>query len=124
MTEKPTEKLSMKRLADDIEEVRKQIAKLEKTMAQEKAMAHEKAVAHEKAMAQEKAAPQEKAKGKTAAGLRKEITADEEHALTKALANYKSTRREQTGHVGDADTDWHEAEAEMKLLLAALRSGS
>ena len=118
MTEKPTEKLSMKRLADDIEEIRKQIAKLEKTMAQEKA------VAHEKAMAQEKAAPQEKAKGKTAAGLRKEITADEEHALTKALANYKSTRREQTGHVGDADTDWHEAEAEMKLLLAALRSGS
>jgi hypothetical protein len=106
MAEKPTEKLSMKRLADDMEALRRQVAALEKSVA---------------SVAQQKAAPQEKPKGK-AAGSRREITADQEHALTKALANYKATRREQTGHAGDADTDWHEAEAEMKLLLAALRA--
>lgn len=103
MAEKPTEKLSMKRLADDMDALREQVAALEKT------------VAHLKA------APAEKPKAK-AAGPRKEITADQEHALTQALANYKSKRREQTGRAGDADADWHEAEAEMKLLLAALRA--
>jgi phage host-nuclease inhibitor protein Gam len=105
MTEKTAEKLSMKRLAEEIEELRKQVVKLEK------------------AAAQEKAAPPEKPKAK-AAGARKETTADQEHALVKALANYKATRRDQTGKAGDADTDWHEAEQEMKLLLAALRSDS
>jgi hypothetical protein len=103
MIEKAPEKLSMKRLADEIEELRKQVAKLEKTAATATAVS------------------QEKPKAK-AAGTRKEITADQQHAMTRALANYKATRRDQTGKIGDADTDWHEAEAEMKLLLAALRS--
>lgn len=103
MTEKATEKLSLKRLAEEIEELRKQVAKLEK------------------AAAQEKAAPQEKPKAK-AAGTRKEMAAEQKHALIETLAHYKAKRRAQAGQPGDAETDWHDAEAEVVLLLAALRS--
>jgi hypothetical protein len=103
MTEKPTEKLSMKRLADDIEALRKQVAALEKTIAQPKA------------------APAEKPKAK-AAGPIKEITAEQKHALVETLAHFKAARRAQAGQVGDAESDWLEAEGEVTLLLAALRS--
>jgi hypothetical protein len=101
MTEKPTEKLSMKRLADDIEALRKQVAALEKSAAQQKAAPAEK--------------PRAKASGK-------EITAEQKHALVETLAHFKAARRAQAGQVGDAESDWLEAEAEVALLVAALRS--
>jgi uncharacterized protein HemX len=103
MTEKPTEKLSMRRLADDIEALRKQVAALEKSVAQQKA------------------APAEKPKAKVA-GSGKEITAEQRHALVETLAHFKAARRAQAGQVGDAESDWLEAEAEVALLLAALRA--
>ena len=103
MTEKPIEKLSMKRLADDIEALRMQVAALEKTVAQQRA------------------APAEKPKAK-AAGPSKEITTEQKHALVETVAHFKAARRAQAGHVGDAESDWLEAEAEVTLLLAALRS--
>ena len=105
MTEKPTDKLSMKRLADDIEALRKQIAALEKTVAQQKAV------------------PAEKPKPK-ASGPQKEITAEQKHALVETLAHFKAARRAQAGMVGDAESDWLEAEGEVTLLLAALRSSN
>ena len=101
MAEKPAEKLSMKRLADDIDALRNQVAALEK------------------AAAQQKAAPAERPKAKTSG---KEITAEQKHALVETLAHFKAARRAQSGQIGDAETDWLEAEAEVTLLLAALRS--
>jgi hypothetical protein len=103
MTEKATEKLSMKRLADDIEALRKQVAALEKTVAQQKA------------------APAEKPKTKPT-GARREISVEQRHALVETLAHFKAARRAQAGQVGDAESDWLEAEGEVTLLLAALRS--
>lgn len=105
MTEKPTEKLSMKRLADDIEALRHQVAALEKTVAQHKAV------------------PAEKPKAKVA-GPGKEISPEQRHALVETLAHFKAARRAQAGEVGDAESDWLEAEAEVTLLLAALRSNA
>lgn len=102
MTEKTAEKLSMKRLAEEIEDLRKQVAKLEKA-------------------AQEKPAAPEKPKAKSAVS-RKEITAEQRHALVETLAHFKAARRSQAGHPGDAESDWLEAEGEVTLLLAALRS--
>jgi hypothetical protein len=102
MTEKTAEKLSMKRLAEEIEDLRKQVAKLEKA-------------------AHEKPAAQEKPKAKSAVS-RKEITVEQRHALVETLAHFKAARRAQAGRPGDAESDWLEAEGEVTLLLAALRS--
>ena len=98
-----TEKLSMKRLADEIEALRKQVVKLEKAPAP--------------------APVPEKAKGR-AATPRKELSVDQKHSLVEALAHFKAARRAQTGRTGDAESDWLEAEAEVTLLLAALGSDS
>jgi len=91
------EKLSMKSLAADIEEIRARLAKLEKQPAAEKP----------------KARP---------TGARKELTADQRHALVETLAHFKAARRTQTGKAGDAESDWLEAEAEVAVLLATLGS--
>jgi hypothetical protein len=91
------EKLSMKSLAADIEEIRARLAKLEKQPAVEKPKAR-------------------------ATGTRKELTADQRHALVETLAHFKAARRSQTGRAGDAESDWLEAEGEVAVLLATLVS--
>ena len=91
------EKLSMKSLAADIEEIRTRLAKLEKQPAAEKPKAR-------------------------ATGTRKELTADQRHALVETLAHFKAARRSQTGRAGDAESDWLEAEGEVAVLLATLVS--
>lgn len=91
------EKLSMKSLAADIDEIRARLAKLEKQPAAEKP------------------------KGRPT-GARKELTADQKHALVEALAHFKAARRAQTGRAGDAESDWLEAEGEVALLLTTLGS--
>jgi hypothetical protein len=95
------EKLTMKQLAEEVAALRGQIAKL----------------------ATAKPAPAEKSKARPT-GARKELTADQRHALVEALAHFKAARRAQTGRTGDAENDWLEAEAEVTLLLTALGQDS
>ena len=109
-----TEKLSMKRLADDIEAIRKRIATLEKAAPSDEIEAIRKRIT-----ALEKAPPPEKPKAKTGA-TRKELNADQRSALVEALAHFKAARRAQTGRAGDAESDWLEAEAEVALLLSGV----